>query len=433
MKDCIEKYQKKQISVDEAVAKIGSGMQIFVQHVPEPQTIMDHFHTVANRVANVQVFSVMTTKPYEFIMDPGMKGHFELCSWFHGNGARAGKKAGTVSFVPAFLHAQFDDFLRTRKADIFYGSCTPPDKHGFVSLSIGNTYEKTAIERAGLVIMEVSDRYPRTCGDTEVHIDDIDFFVEGNKPVPTISSREPDEIDLAIGSHIAELVEDESTIQLGIGEIPNAVGKCLKGKKDLGVHTEMLVDSMLELHQLGVITNKKKAFYPGKFVCAFVLGSQGLYDWVDENMSVLVMRGEWVNHPYVVRQNSKMVSINTCIMVDLTGQVMSEAIGSDHYSGTGGQFDTAFGAMTSRDRLGKTIIACRSTAKNGSASSVVSLPPPGTPVTLLRNITDYVVTEYGVARLRGRSVRERVLGLIGISHPKFRDELKEEAAKMGYI
>ena len=289
------------------------------------------------------------------------------------------------------------------------------------------------IEAADIVILEVSDKLPRTFGDLDVHIDDIDYFIETHREAPTLPIKEPSELDKTIGAHIADLVEDGSTIQLGIGGIPNAVGKCLTGKKDLGVHTEMLVDAMAELYDAGVITNKKKSLYPGKFVCAFISGSKMLYDFVDNNVAVLVKRGQWVNDPAVVRQNSKMVSINTCMMVDLTGQVISEGIGTKHYSGTGGQFDTAMGAREAYDGLGKSIIACASTAKGGASSCIVSTAPAGTAVTLHRGMTDWVVTEFGAVNLRAKTIPERVDALISIAHPNFREQLKEEAAKIGWI
>ncbi|HEX7533896.1 MAG TPA: acetyl-CoA hydrolase/transferase C-terminal domain-containing protein, partial [Syntrophales bacterium] len=204
-------------------------------------------------------------------------------------------------------------------------------------------------------------------------------------------------------------------------------------KRDLGVHTEMLVDSMKHLYEIGVITNKKKALHKDKFVCAFMFGSQELYDWTDNNVAVSVLRARYVNAPAVIRQNSKMTSINTCFMVDLTGQVFSESIGTHQYSGTGGQFDTAVGAREGLDGLGKSIIACRSTAKSGKISRIVSVAPQGTPVTLQRGVSDYIVTEHGVAWLRGKTVRERTESLISIAHPDFREQLKEEAQRMGYM
>jgi acyl-CoA hydrolase len=228
-------------------------------------------------------------------------------------------------------------------------------------------------------------------------------------------------------------VEDGSTLQLGIGGIPNAAALALKGKKDLGVHTEMLVDSMMELYELGVITNAQKALKPGKFVTTFAMGSRKFYDWLDDNVAVEFQRGSWVNNPAIVAQNSKMVSVNTCISVDFTGQVASESIGPNQYSGTGGQSDTAQGAVAGFDGKGKSIIACYSTAKGGTVSTISPMLAEGSAVTLHRAHVDHVVTEHGVARLRGRTVRERTLALIAIAHPNFRDELTSKARGLGYL
>jgi len=289
------------------------------------------------------------------------------------------------------------------------------------------------LEAAEVVVLEVNDRLPRTFGDTQLHIDDVDHFVEHSQQPPTLPPAQPDEVSVRIGGHIAELVEDGSTIQLGIGDIPNAAALSLRDKKDLGVHTEMMVDSMVDLYEMGVITNKRKAIYKDKFVCTFAMGSQRLYDWLDNNQAVEFLRGRYVNDPCVVRRNSRMVSLNTCLMVDLTGQVASESIGTRQYSGTGGQTDTATGAVEGTDGLGKSIIACRSTARNGSLSSITPVLPEGTAVTLHRSNTDWVVTEYGAVRLRGLTVRERAAALIGIAHPDFRQELREQARRHGFL
>jgi len=272
---------------------------------------------------------------------------------------------------------------------------------------------------------------PKTHGDTHVHIRDVDFIVEVDYPLPEISPVEPTDVERRIGENIANLVENGSTIQLGIGGIPNSVALFLKDKKDLGIHTEMLTDSMIDLFEMGVITNKKKTLWPGKFICTFAYGSKKMYEFIDDNPAVLFLRGRYVNNPYIIAQNEKMVSINTAIMVDLTGNVCSEAVGTRHYSGTGGQLDTHRGAVMSRG--GKGIIALRSTAKNGTVSTIVPLLPEGSPVTVPRQDVDYVVTEYGVAHLRGKTVRERVLELINIAHPDFRGFLKKEARKIGYL
>ncbi|MDP2722469.1 MAG: acetyl-CoA hydrolase/transferase C-terminal domain-containing protein, partial [Bacteroidales bacterium] len=249
----------------------------------------------------------------------------------------------------------------------------------------------------------------------------------------TLPMPNPDEVAMQIGNNISLLVEDGSTIQLGIGEIPNAAALSLKGKKDLGVHTEMMVDSMMELYEAGVITNKKKSYHKDKFVCTFAMGSLVLYKWLDNNQAVEFVRGKYANDPALVKLNSKMVSINTCIMVDFTGQVASESIGTSQYSGTGGQSDTAVGAVEGIDGKGKSIIACRSTAKGGSISTIVPMLAAGTAITLHRSNTDYIVTEYGIAALRGRTVRERTHALIKIAHPAFREELEKEARELGYI
>jgi acyl-CoA hydrolase len=381
------------------------------------------------------VFSCLTLKPYDFYMKPEMKGHFELASWFHAPGSREALKAGTgtVTYVPNMLHRSATDRIHAHQPDIFFGTCTPPDKHGFVSLSIGLTYEKDIIEAAKLVVLEVNPRLPRTFGDTQIHVSQVDFFVEHDQEVPALPSPNPSPTDLTIGNYIADLVEDGSTIQLGIGGIPNAAALALRGKKDLGVHTEMLVDSMMELYEMGVITNARKALKPGKFITTFAMGSRKLYDWLDDNITVEFQRGKWVNSPAVVAQNSKMVSINTCISVDFTGQVASESIGASQYSGTGGQSDTAEGAVDGFDGQGKSIIACYSTAKKGTVSTIVPMLPEGSAVTLHRSLTDHVVTENGVARLRGRTVRERTLELINVANPQFREELTAKARAMGYL
>ncbi len=429
-------YRSKLIAIDEAVSHIASDNDVIVaQCASEPQGCMARFHIVADRVENVRVFSVLTLKEYDFYMKKEMQGHFELASWFHAPGSRAALKAGTgtVTYVPNMLHRAATDRIHAHRPDVFFGTCTPPDKHGFVSLSLGITYEKDIMDHARLVILEVNPRLPRTFGDTQVHVSKVDYFVEHDQDVPSLPAPKPNETDLAIGAHIAELVEDGSTIQLGIGGIPNAAAMALKGKQDLGVHTEMLVDSMMELYELGVITNARKALKPGKFITTFAMGSRKFYDWLDDNLAVEFQRGSWVNNPSVVAQNSKMVSINTCISVDFTGQVASESIGTNQYSGTGGQSDTAQGAVAGFDGLGKSIIACYSTARNGTVSTITPTLLEGSAVTLHRSHVDHVVTEHGVARLRGRTVRERTTALIQVADPAFREELTAKAKALGYL
>lgn len=429
-------YRSKLRPIDEAIQCIKSGYDVVIgQCASEPQGTMDRLHILAPKVSDVRVFSVLTLKAYDFYMKPEMKGHFELASWFHAPGSRAALKAGTgtVTFVPNMLHRAATDRIHARPPEVFVGTCTPPDKNGFVSLSLGITYEKDILEAAKHVILEVNPRLPRTHGDTQLHVSQVGCFVEHDQEVPSLPEPQPSETDLRIGEYIASLVDDGSTIQLGIGGIPNAAALALRGKKDLGVHTEMFVDSMMELYELGVITNAKKALKKDKFVTTFAFGSRKLYDWLDDNVAVDFERGRWVNDPKVVAQNSKMVSINTCLTVDFTGQVASESIGPNQYSGTGGQSDTAQGAVAGFDGLGKSIIACYSTAKNGALSTIVPTLPEGSAVTLHRSFVDHVVTEHGVAKLRGRTVKERTLALIAVAAPEFREELKSKAKALGYI
>ncbi len=436
MSDFQSIYKSKLIDLDKMPDLIQSDTDIIVaQCASEPQGCMSKFHLAKDRVTDVKVFSVLTLKPYDFYMLPEMKGHFELCSWFHAPGSRKAlkEKTGTVTYVPNMLHRAASDRMKVRRPHMFVGTCTPPDDKGFVSLSLGITYEKDILEAAEITVLEVNDKLPRTFGDTQVHVSEVDFFVEFPQMPPTLPSPNPDEVAMSIGKNIADLVENGSTIQLGIGEIPNAAALMLKDKKDLGVHTEMMVDSMMELYEMGVITNKLKSVHKGKFICTFAMGSEKLYRWLDNNPAVEFLRGSYVNDPCFVRQNSKMVSINTCIMIDFTGQVASESIGTDQYSGTGGQSDTAIGATEGLDGKGKSIIACRATARNGQISTIVPVLPAGTAVTLHRSNTDYIVTEFGSVRLTGRTIKERTIALISIAHPDFRASLTEQARELGYI
>jgi len=314
-----------------------------------------------------------------------------------------------------------------------------PDKHGYVSLSLSNTYEMKMIKAAKTVILEINPNAPRTFGDVQLHMNEIDYVVEVDYPIPELADVEPNEKDLVIGKIIADMINDGDCIQLGIGGIPNAVAASLMDKKDLGIHTEMLTSGMVKLAKAGVITGKYKQIHNGKMVAAFAMGPKELYDYIDDNPAVAILDGGYVNDPYTIMQNDNQVSINTSIEVDLTGQCCSESIGSRQFSGTGGQSDTAVGAQKSKN--GRSIIALYSTAmvKNPATgereevSKIVCQLKPGAAVSLSRNDVDYLVTEYGCASLRGTSLAERVNRIIAIAHPKFRESLREEAIAAGII
>ncbi len=432
-----ELYKSKLITLEEALSKVKSNdCVVTAMTASEPLGFASQLHTIKDDVENVDVYMCLPMKDHKFFMDPEMEGHFRLISWFHSPGARAAvkKDLSTVSYLPNHLHRAALDVLDWRKVNVFVGTCTPPDHTGHVSLSTSLVFEKEMVENADIVIMEVNENLPRCLGDTHVNIREIDFFYENHVDIPKLPEVKPSETDMLIGQNIADVVEDESTIQLGIGGIPNAAALALKGKKNLGVHTEMFVDTMVDLYLDGTITNAKKTYFKNKFVCTFALGSQKLYDFIHDNLAVEIHRGSWVNDPTWVAKNYKMVSINTCLMVDLTGQVASESLGTTQYSGTGGQFDTAMGAKeATRGGKGKSIIACYSTAKKGEISTIVPTLPEGSAVTLHRANTDLVVTEHGVAYMRGRDVRRRTLNLIEIAHPDHREELRKQAKKLKYI
>lgn len=421
-------YKQKLVDIDYVLSILQDNWTIVVGMTPmEPKVFERNLHrTKAN---NLEIFTCLNTEPYEYCSNPEYFGRFYNYSWFFGPYNR--KLSKNTFYVPNNLHQAATNLIETTKINVFVGVASPMDEKGFLTLSSSVVYEKDVLEHADIVILEVNPNAPRTHGDTQVHISEVDYVIEVDYELPQAELLEPAEVESKIAEHIVELIEDGSTLQLGIGGIPNAVAKFLREKKDLGVHTEMFTESMIELFEEGVITNKKKTLWNGKFVCTFAYGSKRMYQFLDENPAVLFLRGRYVNDPYVIAQNEKMVSINTALMVDLTGNVCSEALGTSHYSGTGGQLDTHRGAVKSKG--GKGIIAMRSTAKDGTVSTIVPLLPQGSPVTVPRQELDYLVTEWGAVRLRGLPTRKRALALISIAHPDFREELKKEAQKLGII
>jgi acyl-CoA hydrolase len=422
-------YKGKLISIDDAINMIKSGDFICAaQAASEPPGLLSSLHKIKGRAKDVTLLHSIGLRDYKYFTDPEMVDYLVCESGFYGTAHRAAHKIGLATFYPAHLSQWMINKLTYRVPTVFWGTATPMDKHGNLSLSVGVTYERTALGSADYCVLEINENLPRTFGDSTINIRDIDYVVENTCPLNELKSEPPRETDIQIGNVIADLIEDESTLQLGIGMIPNAVALSLMHKKDLGVHTEMLTDSMVDLYNAGVITNKKKTLWPNKMIGTFAWGSKKLYDFLDDNPGVEFKVGLITNDPAIIAKNNKMVSINTCIQVDLVGQVASESIGSGQYSGTGGQTDTATGAQKSPG--GKSIIAMHSTAKNGTISSIVPTLDPGACVSLHRNDVDHVVTEYGVAYLRGRNVRERVKNLIAIAHPQFREDLRKRAHEL---
>lgn len=430
----------KTITVLEAIDLVKDNDQIIVgMAAAEPQEFMSHLHLAGNRVKNVTVTNCLPFAYGEFFIEEKWSSVFKLDGWFYTNMLRAAHEHGNISYVPNHLHLAAKKRLSHIKPNIFVTTATPPDKHGFVSLSLSNVYEKEIMKAADIVIFEINKNFPRTLGDMEVSINDIDYIVEVDYPTPTIPNAEPTEKDMIIGKLIAEQIHDGDNIQLGIGGMPNAVAKSLYDKKDLGIHTEMFTSEMANLIKAGVITGKRKTLHPEKHVSCFALGDQNLYDFINDNPSVLTLNGAYVNDPHIIGLNDNQISINSTLEIDLTGQCASESFGTKQFSGTGGQTDTAVGAQNAKN--GRSFMALYSTAmvrnpKTGEreeVSKIVSMLKPGAAVSLSRNDVDYVVTEYGMVHLRGTNIRERVKLLISIAHPKFREQLMKEALEIGYI
>ncbi|MFW5979868.1 MAG: acetyl-CoA hydrolase/transferase family protein [Halanaerobiales bacterium] len=420
-----KEYKEKLISIPEAVGMVKSNQKICTaMAASEPQGLLKQLSKRKSEVKDVNIVSCLMMGDYDFLQ-PEMKGHFLNETWFYGPTDRENHPHGNVTYIPNNLHEAGEKKIENDDIDIFWGTATPMDDLGFFSLSLGLTYEKMMIEEADIVVLEINENLPWTLGDTQVHISQIDYVVENTAPLIELPPVEPGKEEMKIGENIAAMIEDGSTLQLGIGGIPNAITQALYNKKDLGIHTEMFIDGMVDLFKAGVITNQKKTIWKGKMVGTFAMGTQKLYDFIDRNLAVEFQQGNVTNDPCIIGQNNKMVSVNTALQVDLTGQVCSEAIGNKHYSGTGGQVDTHRGAQ--RSKGGKGIIALRSTAKGGDISTIVAELPAGSKVTLGRNDIDYIVTEHGIAHLKGKSVRDRVEEMISIAHPDFRDQLRKKA------
>lgn len=435
-----EKYKQKLLSIDDAISSLPKRCTVVVSMAAaEAQGFLSNIHKFKNHFEKIKIVTCLDTGYYDFFLKKEYEDNYQLHTWFFSGSTRKSKYKDNlkiVDFIPNNLHMAGMDKIMAEKEEgntvVFWATSAPfQENTGYFNLGISNVYEKDMAENADIVVMEVNEKMPFIHGDTEWHINNVNMIVESNWEIPEIPIAEPKEEERRIAQYIADLIPDGSTLQIGIGGIPNAVGKLLEDKKDLGIHTEMLTESMIDLFEKGVITNMKKSLWKGKFIIAFALGTQRMYDFINNNQGVFELRGRYVNDPYVVCQNDNMVSLNTAISVDLTGQVVSEAIGTQQISGTGGQLDTHRGAIKSKN--GKGIIALRSTAKDGTISTIVPMLPQGAPVTVPRQDLDYVATEWGVVHLRGRSAGERAKKLISIAHPDYRKELENKAMDLGLI
>ncbi|MBS1198389.1 MAG: cat [Proteobacteria bacterium] len=427
-------YKNKLISIPEAVSMVQSNQIVGTSIIgSEPPGLLGELGNHKDRLENVDVYVCLPMRPHSYMSQDDMAGHFNVCSWFFGGPDRNMHKSGRISYCPNNLHTAASLVLSNCKnhINVFFGIATPPDEKGFMSLSLGLIVEKQFMEAADLVILEINDKLPYTYGDTLVHINDVDYVVENNFDLPVISGIPSEPWQETIGGYIAEMIEDGSTLQLGIGGIPNAITPFLTARRDLGIHTEMFVDGFLDLIEAGAISGKRKTMWKEKMICTFALGSQKLYDFIDRNVSVEVHQGKVVNDPFIIAQNYKMISVNTAITLDINGQICSQSIGPKHFSGTGGQLDYHLGAQKSNG--GRGIIALRSTAKEGTVSTIVPMLPQGSEVTVPGQYADTIVTEFGVADLKGKTVKQRMEALIKISHPDFREWIRDEAHRIGIV
>jgi 4-hydroxybutyrate CoA-transferase len=426
--DWKEIYKSKLSSADDAVKNIKSGDRVVLGHaVGEPLVLVDAMVNNKDNYKNVEIVHMVAMGKGKYT-EKGMEEHFRHNALFVGGSTREAVNSGRADYTPCF----FTEVPRLFKegympVDVALVQLSRPDEHGYCSFGVSVDYTKSAVESAQIVIAEVNDKMPRTMGDAFIHVSKIDYIVETSYDLVELNPPKIGDVEKAIGENCAKLINDGDTLQLGIGAIPDAVLLFLKDKKDLGIHSEMFSDGVVELVEAGVVNNSKKTLHKGKMVVTFLMGTKRLYEFVDNNPSVECYPVDYVNNPYIIMQNDNMISINSCIQVDLMGQVVSESIGLKQFSGVGGQVDYVRGASMSKG--GKSIIAMPSTASKGKISRIVPLITEGSAVTTSRNDVHYVVTEYGIADLKGKTLKERAMALIEIAHPDFKEELMEEFKK----
>lgn len=427
-------YESRLQSADEAVKLIRSGDKVVTAHdVGEPEALLNALARNASELRDVEI-SHMFSLGKAPCFSPEDRDHFHANLWFLSGCTRSCVDGGYGDYTPLFFY-EIPGLMRSGaiRVDVALIMVTPPDAFGFVSTGVSGDYTVQAVKSAKTVIAQVNDQVPFTFGDGIFHVSEIDAFVEHHEMLPALPPAEIGPVEEAIGKNCAQLIEDGATLQLGIGGIPDAVCHQLKNKKHLGIHTEMLGDGVVELYEAGAVDNSQKGIDPGKFVFNFVMGSRKLYDFCDRNPACLLKGVDYVNHPAVIARNTNMVSINSGLAVDFYGQVASDTIGFRQFSGVGGQVDFMRGTAMAEDGKGKAIIAMPSAIrkKNGElVSKIMPLLAEGQVVTASRHDVDYVVTEQGVAHLKGMTVKNRARALIGIAHPEFRNPLKREFERM---
>ncbi|MBN1828172.1 MAG: acetyl-CoA hydrolase/transferase family protein [Deltaproteobacteria bacterium] len=427
--DWRETYRRKLTTAEEAVKHIKSGDRIVVGHAcGSPEILIKAMVAAKDPLEKVELLHLVSMGPSEYCL-PESAGHFIHNSFFAGATTRRAINEGRAVFTPSHFSQVprlFTDGILP--VDVTLCMLSIPDEHGYCSFGVSVDYTKPAAERSKLVIAEITPHMPRTLGDSFIHVSKIDCIVESESKPLTLTPPEITAIDEKIGLHCSELITDGDCLQLGIGAVPDAILHFLGDKKDLGIHTEMFSDGVVDLVEKGVVTCRRKNIHTGKMVATFFMGTEKLYRFIHNNPMVEMHSVNYTNNPAIIAQNDKVVSINSTIQIDLTGQACSESIGHRQYSGTGGQADFVRGAAWSRG--GRSILAFRSTASKGTVSRITPRLNEGAVVTATRTDVHYVVTEYGIADLRGKSVPQRAKALINIAHPDFRENLQREFSRM---
>ena len=427
-----EEFRRKTISALEAVQCVQSGMRIYIHPgCAEPEVLVGALIARAPAVKSVEIVHLLTVGRADYVA-PEMEGHFRHNAMFIGGNVRQAVNEGRADYTPVFL-SQVEELFESGQLalDVALIQVSPPDAHGFCSFGVGVDATLGAVRHSKLVIAQVNDQMPRTFGNSFIHVQEIDGFVEVSRPLCELRAVEITETHHAIGKNVAGLIEDGATLQLGIGAIPDAVLLELSNHRDLGVHTEMLSDCAVRLMESGVINGKQKTLHRGKVVLSFVLGHKKLFDFVNNNPMFEFHPASYTNNPAIISQNYKMAAVNSGLQVDVTGQVCADSIGTSFYSGIGGQVDFIRGASSCKG--GKPIIALPSTAKDGTISRIVPVLDSGAGVVTSRGSVHYVVTEFGVAYLHGRTIRQRAEAMIEIAHPKFREGLYEYCEKTRWL
>jgi 4-hydroxybutyrate CoA-transferase len=425
-------YKNKLQTADEALLCVHSGMRVYIQPgCAEPETLVEALMRRGPFVQDVEIVHMMTMGPAPYVA-PEMAGHFRHNAMFIGGNVREAINDGRADYTPIYL-SEIEGLFESgaMPIDVALLELSPPDSHGYCSFGVGVDTSLTAAKCARYVVAQINDQMPRTFGDSFIHVSELDAIVDSSRPLCAMKLPPATDMHRAIAREVANLIEDGAVLQTGIGGIPDAVLPCLMDRKDLGVHSELVSDGVIPLINAGVITGARKSFKARKIILGFAIGTKKLFDFVDNNPVFEFRPTSYTNDPALVARNDNMVAINSALQVDLTGQVCSDSIGSQFYSGIGGQVDFLRGA--SRSKGGKPIIAISSTAKDGTISRIVPMLSPGAGVVTSRGLVRYVVTEYGVAYLHGKTIRQRAQALIDIAHPKFREELYQFCEKTRWL